>query len=76
LPHHLRPAVAKAQGEADAKRITADGEAYYNRTISTSLTANIVQMKWIEAWQKGGSAVPTYMAGSGAGNFMLQMPGK
>ena len=68
--------VATAQGEADAKRILADGEAYYNKTVSGSLTSSIVQMKWIEAWSKGGSLVPAYIAGSGASNFMMQIPGK
>jgi regulator of protease activity HflC (stomatin/prohibitin superfamily) len=65
--------VAQAKGEADAMRIKADAEAYYNRTVSSSLTPTIVQMKWIEAWQGGGSKVPTYINGSGAGNFMLSI---
>ena len=29
--------VAKAEGEAQALRIKADGEAYYNRTVAASL---------------------------------------
>ena len=41
---------AKAKGEADSKKIIADGEAYYNRTISGSLTPQIVEMKRIEKW--------------------------
>lgn len=41
---------AKAQGQADAKRIEADGEAYYNKTVSSSLTAQIVELKRIEKW--------------------------
>lgn len=42
--------VAKAKGEADAMRIKADAEAYYNRTVSSSLTTTIVELKRIEKW--------------------------
>jgi hypothetical protein len=31
-------------------KIKADAEAYYNRTISASLTHNIVLEDWIEKW--------------------------
>lgn len=65
--------VAKAQGIADARKIEADGEAYYNKVVSSSLTPNIVELKWITAWEKGGSQVPDYISGNGAGNFMLNM---
>jgi regulator of protease activity HflC (stomatin/prohibitin superfamily) len=43
-------AIAKAEGEAQAMKIKADSEAYYNRTISASLTYNIVLEDWIEKW--------------------------
>jgi regulator of protease activity HflC (stomatin/prohibitin superfamily) len=43
-------AVAKAEGEAKAMRVKADAEAYYNRTISASLSRMIVQEDWIEKW--------------------------
>jgi regulator of protease activity HflC (stomatin/prohibitin superfamily) len=43
-------AIAKAEGEARAMKIKADAEAYYNRTISASLTHNIVLEDWIEKW--------------------------
>ena len=43
-------AVAKAEGEAKAMRVKADAEAYYNRTISASLSHMIVQEDWIEKW--------------------------
>lgn len=42
--------IAKAKGEAEAMRIKADAEAYYNRTISASLSPLIVQEDWIEKW--------------------------
>lgn len=43
-------AVAKAQGEAKAMKIKADAEAYYNRTISASLSPMVIQEDWIEKW--------------------------
>ena len=55
--------IAEARGEAEAMRIKADGEAYYNRTISASLSPMIVQEDWIEKWN---GEVPT-VVGGGAG---------
>ena len=43
-------AVAKAQGEVKAMKIKADAEAYYNRTISASLSPMVIQEDWIEKW--------------------------
>lgn len=43
-------AVAEAEGAAKAMKIKADAEAYYNRTISASLSPMIVQEDWIEKW--------------------------
>ena len=43
-------AVAKAEGDARALKIKADAEAYYNRTISASLSPLIIQEDWIEKW--------------------------
>lgn len=43
-------AVAKAEGDARALKIKADAEAYYNRTISASLSSLIIQEDWIEKW--------------------------
>lgn len=57
-------AVAKAEGDAKAMKIKADAEAYYNRTISASLSTLIVQEDWIEKWDgklpqyQGGGATP------------------
>lgn len=42
--------IATAKGIADAKRIQADGEAYYNRTVAGSLTPAIIEAKRIEKW--------------------------
>lgn len=65
-------AAARAQGTADSIRIEADAKAYYNKTVSASLTPQILQARWIDAWEKGGSNVPTYLSGQGAANFMFQ----
>lgn len=42
--------VAIAQGDADALKIKADAEAYYNRTVSASLSTNLVNMKALDKW--------------------------
>lgn len=52
--------IAKAEGKAKAMKIKADAEAYYNRTISASLSPMIVQEDWIEKWN---GVLPTYQAG-------------
>ena len=57
-------AIAKAQGEAEALKIQADGEAYYNRTVAASITDLLVKQDAIEKWDgkmpvyTGGGAVP------------------
>lgn len=53
---------AKAKGEADAKRIEADAEAYYNRTVSSSLTPSLVEIKRIDKWDGVNST--TILSGS------------
>lgn len=54
-------AIAKAQGDAEAMKIKADAEAYYNRTISASLSNLIVQEDWIEKWD---GKLPQYSGGN------------
>lgn len=54
-------AVAKAEGEAKAMKIKADAEAYYNRTISASLSPMIVQEDFIEKWN---GVLPTVQGNS------------
>ena len=53
-------AVAKARGEADAMKIQADGEAYYNRTVAASLNELLVRQYAIEKWN---GTLPTYQGG-------------
>lgn len=57
--------VAIAQGDAEALKIKADAEAYYNRTVSASLSENLVNMKALDKWD---GKTPVFM---GANNTML-----
>jgi regulator of protease activity HflC (stomatin/prohibitin superfamily) len=66
--------IAEAEGRAKAIRIAADAQAYANEKQQQSLTPLLVQMRWIEAWEKGGSQVPTYTGGAGGSQFLMQMP--
>ena len=54
--------VAIAQGDAEALKIKADAEAYYNRTVSASLSQNLVNMKALEKWD---GKTPIVAGGSG-----------
>jgi regulator of protease activity HflC (stomatin/prohibitin superfamily) len=54
--------VAIAKGNADAKKIEADAEAYYNRTVSASLTTALVNMKALEKWD---GKTPVVAGGNG-----------
>lgn len=65
--------VAKANGNAEAMLAMARAEAEANRLKNSTLTPLLVQMRWIEAWQEGGSLVPTYVAGNQGSQFMMQM---
>ena len=62
-------AIAKAKGEAEATRVKADAEAYYNRTISASLSPFIIQEDWIEKWN---AQLPQVT--SGQGGMMINLP--
>ena len=62
-------AIAKAKGEAEATRVKADAEAYYNRTISASLSNLIIQEDWIEKWN---GQLPQVT--SGQGGMMINLP--
>lgn len=54
--------VAVAQGDAEALKIKADAEAYYNRTVSASLSTNLVNMKALDKWD---GKTPVVSGGSG-----------
>ena len=65
--------VAKAQGDAEAMLTNARAEAEANKLKNSTLTPMLVQTRWIEAWEAGGSQVPTYITGSSASQFLMQM---
>lgn len=54
--------VAIAKGDADALKIQADAEAYYNRTVSASITSTLVNLKALEKWD---GKTPVVSGGSG-----------
>ena len=63
--------IAEANGNAEAMRITADAEAYYNRTVSASLSTNLVNMKALEKWD-GKTPIVSGVSGTfiDAGKFI------
>src|SRR5262249_46745846 len=58
---------AQAQGEADAKKLSADAEAYFNKTVAASITPAYVQYRALEKWN---GALPQMMGGNGAVPFV------
>ena len=56
--------VAQAQGEAEAKKLAVDAEAYFNKTVAASITPEYVQYRALEKWNgelpqmMGTGAVP------------------
>jgi regulator of protease activity HflC (stomatin/prohibitin superfamily) len=67
--------VIKAQGEADAKYVAAQGEAKANAALQKSITPELVRYKQIEVMGKQAEAqknwnVNTYIQGSGSGTLL------
>ena len=58
--------VAQAKAEAEAIRIQA-------QAITQQGGRDYVNLKWIEAWAKGGSQVPTFITGEGGASFLYNM---
>jgi regulator of protease activity HflC (stomatin/prohibitin superfamily) len=59
--------VAQAQGGAEAKKLSADAEAYFNKTVAASITPEYVQYKALEKWN---GELPQTMGGGGAVPFV------
>lgn len=55
--------IAAAEGVARALKIKADGEAYYNKTVSASLNDMIIRQDAVEKWN---GTLPVVSGGSGA----------
>jgi len=63
----------KAKGEAEATKIRGEAEATYNQKVAASLTATLIQQRYLERWD---GKLPQYsMGGSGAGpGILLNLP--
>lgn len=57
-----------AQAEAEAKAIQIQAQA-----ITQQGGEDYVNLKWIEAWEKGGSKVPTTIIGEDGGSFLFNI---
>lgn len=62
--------IARAEGEAKSKLILAKAEADANLLRQKSLTTQLIQQQWIEAWD---GKLPQYMLGSNT-SMMMGMP--
>lgn len=72
--NEVRSATAEAQkmveasrGKAESIRLEAEAQAEANKLLSASLSANLIQLKWIEAWD---GKLPTVQ---GAENAMMNL---
>ena len=68
----------KAKGEAEATKIRGEAEANYNQKVAASLTATLIQQRYLERWD---GKLPQFSMGSGSGtglmlNLPLPVPGK
>lgn len=61
-----RAAKIKAENDAEILKIKADAEAYYNKTVSASLSSNLIQMRALEKWN---GVTPT-VTGANNGTFI------
>lgn len=68
-------AVAKAKWEAEARIAAATAEAeaikIQAQAIESQWGWNYVKLKWVEAWQAGGSKVPTYVTSNDGQSFLF-----
>lgn len=62
-------AITNAEAEAEATKIRAEAEAEANRSVSASLTDQIIQNKTVEKWD---GKLPTVTGGSGT---IISLPG-
>lgn len=54
--------VIQAEADAETTRINAKAEAEKQRLLASSTSKDVIELKWIEAWD---GKLPTYMMGSG-----------
>lgn len=58
-----------ARGNAEAKRMEADAQAYYNQKLAQSTDQKVIELEWIRKWN---GVLPQYQLSSGSG-VMLNM---
>ena len=63
--------VAQAKGEAEALRVRGEGEASYNQKVAASLTATLIQQRYLEKWD---GKLPQYTVGGSGTGVLLQLP--
>jgi regulator of protease activity HflC (stomatin/prohibitin superfamily) len=63
----------KAKGEAEATKIRGEAESNYNQKVSSSLSAILIQQRYLEKWD---GKLPQFSMGAGGGapGLMLNMP--
>ncbi len=63
----------KAKGEAEATKIRGDAESNYNQKVAASLTATLIQQRYLEKWD---GKLPQFSMGTGSGGpgVLLNMP--
>ena len=66
--------IADQEEEKKRARITAaEGMAKEQSLQQETLSKELLQKMWIQAWEKGGSQVPEFVAGN-SGQFIFQVP--
>ncbi len=61
----------KARGEAEAIRIRGAAEAEYNQKVSASLTATLIQQRYLERWD---GKLPQFSAGGSTPGMLFNFP--
>jgi len=62
----------KAKAEAQKIKIEAEAQSKANLEIAKSLTPELIELKQIKAWEKGGSQIPRIMTGDKGLNLFVK----
>ncbi len=62
----------KAKGDAEAIRIRGTAEAEYNQKVAASLTATLIQQRYLEKWD---GKLPQFSAGGSTPGLLFNFPG-
>jgi prohibitin 2 len=61
----------KAKGEAEATKIRGEAEATYNQKVSASLTATLIQQRYLERWD---GKLPQFSTGATTPGMLFNLP--